>query len=91
MSVYNQGGPSATSLNFIGFDDFAKNTINPLVYDRIVIQLQPPFTSGRNIHAAAGFVPGDQPHIKTNQQIKTESNAFRNMMKRFNLLNLREA
>ena len=25
MSIFNQGGPSATSLNFLGFEDAAKN------------------------------------------------------------------
>ena len=38
MSIYNQGGPSATSLNFLGFEDAAKNNTSPLIYDQVYIQ-----------------------------------------------------
>ena len=48
MSVYNQGGPSATSLNFIGFDDAAKNSTSPLIYDQVYIQFDQPATAGRS-------------------------------------------
>jgi len=69
MSIYNQGGPSATSLNFIGFDDAAKNSTSPLIYDQIYIQFDQPATAGRYIHPVAGFLPGQQPFLKPNVEI----------------------
>ena len=68
MSIYNQGGPSATSLNFIGFDDAPRNGLNPLVFDQVYIQYDQPSTAGRYIHPVAGFVPGQQPYLKRNVQ-----------------------
>ena len=88
MSDYNQGGPSATSLNFIGFDQIHQNSINPLIYDRIVIQYPQSSTAGRNVHAAAGFVPGTSPYIKPNVEIRTQETS--NLENRFRLLNLRQ-
>ena len=64
MSVYNQGGPSATSLNFIGFEDAAKNNTSPLIYDQVYIQYDQPSTAGRYIHPVAGFLPGQQSYLK---------------------------
>ena len=60
MSVYNQGGPSATSLNFIGFEDAAKNNTSPLIYDQVYIQY---------IHPVAGFLPGQQSFLKPNVEV----------------------
>ena len=69
MSVYNQGGPSATSLNFIGFEDAAKNSTSPLIYDQVYIQFDQPSTAGRYIHPVAGFLPGQQSYLKPNIQV----------------------
>ena len=68
MSIYNQGGPSATSLNFIGFDDAPRNGLNPLVFDQVYVQYDQPSTAGRYVHPVAGFVPGQQPYLKRNVQ-----------------------
>ena len=69
MSIYNQGGPSATSLNFIGFEDAAKNSTSPLIYDQVYIQFDQPSTAGRYIHPVAGFLPGQQSYLKPNVQV----------------------
>ena len=64
MSVYNQGGPSATSLNFIGFEDAAKNNTSP--------HLRPglrPAKYGRYIHPVAVFLPGQQSFLKPNVEV----------------------
>ena len=68
MSVYNQGGPSATSLNFIGFEDAAKNNTSPLIYDQVYIQYDQPSTAGP-IHPVAGFLPGQQSFLKPNVEV----------------------
>ena len=48
---------SATSLNFVGFDDMAKNNTSPLLFNQIYIAPEIPVTAGKWIHPAAGFVP----------------------------------
>ena len=58
MSIYNQGGPSATSLN-----------LSPLIYDQVYIQYDQPSTAGRYIHPVAGFLPGQQSFLKPNVQV----------------------
>ena len=45
------GTASATSLNFIGFDE-------------MVIMPTPRETAGKWVHPVAGFVPGQQPYLK---------------------------
>ena len=69
MSIYNQGGPSATSLNFIGFEDMAKNNTSPLIFNQVYLQYDQPTSAGRYVHAVAGFVPGQQPYLKPNLEI----------------------
>ena len=69
MSVYNQGGPSATRLNFIGCEDAAKNNTSPLIYDQVYIQYAQPSTAGRYIHPVAGFLPGQQAYLKPNVEV----------------------
>lgn len=69
MSVYNQGGPSATSLNFIGFEDIARNNTSPLIFDQVYLQYQQPSTAGRYVHAVAGFIPGQKHYLKPNREI----------------------
>ena len=53
---------SATSLNFIGFDD-----------NRVVILPKQRETAGKWVHPAAGFVPGQQPYLKRRTQIWNKS------------------
>ena len=69
-AVYNQGGPSATSLNFIGFESAGfKNNTAPIIYDQVYIQYDQPSTGGRYIHATAGFLPGQQSFLKPNVEV----------------------
>ena len=74
MSVYNQGRPSAPSMNFIGFDDDAKNSTSPLIYDQVYIQFDQPATAGRYIHPVAGFLPGQQSYLKPNIEVFNTAN-----------------
>ena len=58
------GTASVTSLNFQGFEDFAKNGTSPILFNQIYIAPDPPITAGRWIHPDAGFVPGQQSYLK---------------------------
>ena len=79
MSVYNQGGPSATSLNFIGFEDAAKNSTSPLIYDQVYIQFDQPSTAGRYIHPVAGYIPGQQSYLKPNIEVFNTTHFTQNL------------
>ena len=61
--------PSATSLNFIGFDEMQGNGTSPILYNRIVILPPRPETAGRQVHPVAGYVPGQQPFLKPGRQV----------------------
>ena len=60
---------SATSLNFIGFDEMKGNGTSPILYNRIVILPNRRETAGKWIHPVAGFVPGQQPYLKPRVQV----------------------
>ena len=60
---------SATSMNFIGFDELKGNGTAPLLFNRIVILPSLPETAGRHAHAVAGFLPGQQPFLKASRQV----------------------
>jgi hypothetical protein len=60
---------SATSLNFIGFDDMSGNGTSPVLYNRVVILPKLRETAGKWIHPAAGYVPGQQPYLKPRVQV----------------------
>ena len=60
---------SATSLNFIGFDEMQGNGTSPILYNRIVILPPRPETAGRQVHPVAGFLPGQQPFLKQGNAI----------------------
>ena len=64
---------SATSLNFVGFDDMAKNNTNPFLFNRIYIAPEIPVTAGKWIHPAAGFVPGQQSYLKRQKTVWNKS------------------
>ena len=64
---------SATSMNFIGFDEMRGNGTAPILFNRVVILPPPRETAGKWIHPAAGFVPGQQPYIKEQVQIYNRS------------------
>ena len=64
---------SATSLNFIGFDELQGNGSSPLLYNRIVILPQRAETAGKWVHPGAGFLPGQQPFLKPRVQVYNKS------------------
>ena len=64
---------SATSLNFIGFDEMQGNGTAPLLYNRIVILPNRRETAGKWVHPVAGFVPGQQPYLKPKVQVYNKS------------------
>ena len=68
---------SATSMNFIGFDEMRGNGTPNLLYNRVVILPPRPETAGSQIHPVAGYLPGQQPFLKVRKQVwnKAESRA----------------
>ena len=64
---------SATSLNFVGFDEMKGNGTAPILFNRVVILPPPRETAGKWIHPAAGFIPGQQPYLKPQIQIYNRS------------------
>ena len=70
---------SATSMNFVGFEESAMNGTSPILFNRIYIAPNQPQTAGRHIHAVAGFLPGQQPYIKRNREIWNKSGIAKNL------------
>ncbi len=64
---------SATSLNFIGFDEMNGNGTAPILFNRVVIAPKPRETAGKWVHPVAGFVPGQQPYLKPKVQVWNKS------------------
>ena len=67
------GTASATSLNFIGFDDMKGFGTPPLMFGQIFIEPNQAETSGVNSLAAVGFIPGQQSYLKTRRAIWSKS------------------
>ena len=64
---------SATSLNFLGFEDIRGFGTPDHLFNRIFIEPNlPEATSSGNI-AAAGYVPGQQSYLKRRQTIWSKS------------------
>ena len=70
---------SATSLNFIGFEDMAKNNTSPLLFNQIYIAPELPVTAGKWIHPAAGFLPGQQSYLKRQKTVWNKSRIGENL------------
>ena len=72
---------SATSLNFIGFDELKGNGTAPILYNRVVILPKQRETAGRWVHPVAGYVPGQQPFLKPKVQVwnKTRQTANKHL------------
>ena len=68
------GTASVTSLNFQGFEDFARNGTSPILFNQIYIAPEPPTTAGKWIHPLAGFVPGQQSYLK--RKMESEPGRF---------------
>jgi len=60
---------SATSMNFIGFDEMVGNGTPSILYNRVVILPPQRETAGKWAHPAAGFVPGQQSYLKPKVQV----------------------
>ena len=54
---------SATSMNFIGFDEMQGNGTAPILFNRVVLLPPPRETAGKWVHPVAGFLPGQQPYL----------------------------
>ena len=62
---------SATSLNFIGFDEMQSNGRPRPLYNRIIRHRRE--TAGKWVHPLAGYVPGQQPFLKRKVQVYNKS------------------
>ena len=60
---------SATSLNFIGFDEMKGNGTPDILYNRVVLLPTRPQTAGPQIGPVAGFLPGQQSFLKPRGEI----------------------
>ena len=56
---------SATSLNFVGFEEMRGKGTPALLYNQVFIMPNLTQTAGRYIHPVAGFVPGQQSYLKS--------------------------
>ena len=63
---------SATSLNFVGFEDMKGYGTPPLHFGQIYIEPNLPVTSGSRNLASAGFVPGQQSYLKLKRDLEQE-------------------
>ena len=70
---------SATSLNFVGFEEAAQNGAAPILFNRIYIAPNQPVTAGRHAHATAGFLPDQQPYLKINRDVWNKSRIAQNL------------
>ena len=64
---------SATSLNFIGFEDVQGQGMPELLYNQVFIEPNRSYTAGVGQLAAAGFVPGTQSYLKRRRAIWSQS------------------
>ena len=63
---------ASATINFVGFDDMAKNNTSPLLFNQIYIA-EIPVTAGKWIHPAAGFLPGQQSYLKRQKTVWNKS------------------
>jgi len=67
------GTASATSMNFLGFDDMKGFGTPPLMFGQIFIEPNQAETAGIGSLAAVGFLPGQQSYIKQRRAIWSKS------------------
>ena len=60
---------SATSLNFIGFEEMKGQGEPAKIYNQVFIEPNQSYTAGVGQIAAAGFVPGTQSFLKRRQAV----------------------
>ena len=73
------GTTSVTSLNFMGFDDIARNSTSPLLFNQIYIAPENPVSAGKWIHPLAGFIPGQQSYLKRQKTVWNKSRIADNL------------
>ena len=73
------GTTSVTSLNFMGFDDIARNSTSPLLFNQIYIAPEIPVSAGKWIHPLAGFIPGQQSYLKRQKTVWNKSRIADNL------------
>ena len=67
------GTASATSLNFLGFDDMKGFGTPPLMFGQIFIEPNQAETAGVGAIAATGFVPGQPSYLKARRAVWSKS------------------
>ena len=72
-------GPSATSMNFVGFEELKGNGSPDLIYNQIFIEPNQPQAMSVNNIAAAGYVPGQQTYLKQRKAIWSKSAIARDL------------
>ena len=70
---------SATSLNFLGFEDMQGFGTPELLFNRIFIEPNLPETAGKGAIAVTGFLPGQQSYLKARRAIWSKSSVARNL------------
>ena len=70
---------SATSMNFIGFEELKGQGAPELLFNQIFIEPNLPQSTGKFNLAAAGFVPGSQSYLKQKRAIWSKSNLAREL------------
>ena len=71
--------PSATSINFVGFEELKGNGSPDLIYNQIFIEPNQPQAMSVNNIAAAGYVPGQQTYLKQRKAIWSKSAIARDL------------
>ena len=70
---------SATSMNFVGFDEMRGQGAPELLYNQIFIEPNLPEATGVGNIAAAGYVPGQQSFLKARKRIWSKSRIARDL------------
>ena len=73
------GSASATSMNFVGFEDFQGQGAPELIYNQVFIEPNLPEATGSGNIAAAGYVPGQQSYLKRRRTIWNKSRIARDL------------
>ncbi len=67
------GTASATSMNFLGFDDMKGFGTPPLMFGQVFIEPNQAETAGVGALAAVGFLPGQQSYLKARKAVWSKS------------------
>lgn len=73
------GTASATSLNFLGFEDMKGYGTPPLIFGQVFIQPNQAVTAGVNQISAAGYLPGQQSYLKAKRAVWSKSKLAQNL------------